>query len=224
MKNKILNIFNSNQASIKGKSDDVIKLDDDGNMLFTEFETKYNSTCDKRMPFKNVLEDLEDTSYSFLYVESSDYYYVNGDDFIRHRHGNGNNEVTVKKKSGDKNNIIRREVNVPIDPSCDVRTMEAFVNHLGYKFNFEIYKYCDIYVFDDATLCFYTVKDQASGEYRSFIEIEVKEDMKFTEKQAWAIIHKYENILSKVGVSEKERLEMSLFEMYVRKNKFKSVG
>jgi adenylate cyclase class IV len=55
----------------------------------------------------------------------------------------------------------------------------------------------------------------------NFVEIEVSEEKisSMTEKEAWAIIEKYERALEPVGLTAKNRLRKSLFEMYRREIK-----
>ena len=46
------------------------------------------------------------------------------------------------------------------------------------------------------------------------MEIEVNEEMEFTDDQGWEIIKKYEKLLEHLGVSPQKLLRLSLFEMY----------
>jgi adenylate cyclase class IV len=147
--------------------------------------------------------------------------------FMRYRrpsHGldGDRKELTTKyKQSGSKNNIQREEKNIRVD-NVDEDTIMKFVSDLGYKLNFSIWKTCQIYNLDDATIVFYQVYDTTNGgkatKVDTFVEIEVDEEsisLK-TEKEAWAIIEKYEKILEPIGLSAKTRLRKSLFEMYRR--------
>lgn len=121
-------------------------------------------------------------------------------------------ELTFKKKHTTKNNIRRTEINLRVDPS-NQETIEEFCEGIGYERTFEVYKYCDIYYADDAVLVFYSVKDD-QGKMDHFMEIEVNEEMDFTEDEAWTIIKKYEKILEPLGVNHRVRIKKSLFEMY----------
>lgn len=125
---------------------------------------------------------------------------------------NKRKELTFKKKHKTANNIKRTEVNLRVDAS-DNDTTREFAEGLGYSKAFDVYKYCDIYYADDAVMVFYSVKDN-DGKLNHFIEIEVNEEMDFTESQAWDIIKKYEKILEPVGVKAQGRIRKSLFEMY----------
>lgn len=144
--------------------------------------------------------------------------------FMRYRrpsHGldGDRKELTTKyKQSGSKNNIQREEKNIRVD-KVDEETIMKFVSDLGYKMNFSIWKACHIYNLSDATIVWYQVHDTTTGKVSKvdyFVEIEVDEESisTKTEKEAWAIIEKYEKILESVGLSARSRLRKSLFEMY----------
>lgn len=149
--------------------------------------------------------------------------------FMRYRrpsHGldDGRKELTTKyKQDGSKNNIKREEKNIRVDNTPE-ETVSQFIQDIGYKINFEIWKTCHIYNFDDATLVFYSVYDTTDGKAKgmdNFVEIEVDEDTvsSMTEEQAWEIIQKYELALESIGVSARSRLRKSLYEMYRRETK-----
>jgi adenylate cyclase class IV len=146
--------------------------------------------------------------------------------FMRYRrpsHGldGDRKELTTKyKQTGSKNNIQREEKNLRVD-NTDEETIKAFVSDMGYKTNFSIWKTCHIYNFDDATLVFYSVYDTTDGKASkmdNFIEIEVSEEKvaEMTEEEAWGVIEKYEKALESVGLTAKNRLRKSLYEMYKR--------
>jgi len=192
---------------------------------FTEFETKYRTEIDRMIPFKELVEDLPGL-IKFSYVQGPDTYYLrDGNAFGRHRlaqyadkDGYRFSQWTIKiKPEGAKNNIKRTEPNwnVSATPPDEV---EAGAIAMGYKFNFKIWKMCHIYEFKDATIVFYTVRDEDNKKYDHFIEIEVTEETihELTEQQAWDVITKYEKILEPVGVNAQKRLRKSLYEMYVR--------
>ena len=171
----------------------------------------------QRNEWKQLIETFDGLK-DFIYVESDDIYYVNGEEFLRYRFSNLKRdkraELTYKAKTKEGDNIIRKEVNLRVDAS-DAATVEAFADALGFSRNFKISKYVDIYVFDDVTLPFYTVITE-DGKRDTFIEIEVKEELlkELTEDEAWAIIKKYEEMLAPLGITHKNRLKKSLFEMY----------
>lgn len=187
----------------------------------TEFETKYRLEGEKVYEFKEIVESISDP-YDFLYIQSPDWYYTKPDgSFLRYRKAEndktGRAELTMKAKpEGSTNNIVRKEVNLRVDKN-KASTVEAFASMLGYEFNFKIWKMCHIYKFKDATVVFYTVRDD-KGDMTSFVEIEVDEDTihKLTAEEAMEVIRKYERILSPLGITYKNRLKKSLFDMYVK--------
>lgn len=185
---------------------------------FLEIETKYDASNIERVEFKKLMRSLKPKS--LVVVESSDVYFVrSADDFIRYRMPieNGDDkraELAFKKKHAQSNNIVRTEVNLRVDPN-DPETVVAFVEGLGYKRNFSIYKMCDIYYFDDCNIVYYNVVDD-DGKPASFLEIEVKEDAGIGEEAAWGILQKYEKLLSPLGISAQKRKKLSLYEMYRR--------
>jgi predicted adenylyl cyclase CyaB len=195
---------------------------------YTEWETKYRIDGHNLFLFKQVVSQLSGVLH-FLYVEGPDFYYINPDreGFARYRKpsfGLDNNraEITVKfKPKNAKNNIIRKEINVRVD-NTPQDAVKELIQSMGYEFNFSIYKSCQIYKMHDATLVFYTVYDTTDGKPKnqdSFVEIELDEEKikDMTEKEAWAVIEKYEKILEPIGINSHKRLRKSLFEMYSRR-------
>lgn len=185
---------------------------------FLEIETKYDAEEINRLQFKSLITSLNPKT--FLYVEGTDVYYVKQEnDFLRYRMAvkhidDKRSELTFKKKSVDKNNNIRTEVNLRIDLNSP-ELVSAFCEGLGYKRNFSVYKMCDIYFFDDANIVYYTVISD-TGKQASFLEIEASEDIGLTEEAAWEVVQKYEKILSPLGINAQKRKRLSLFEMYVK--------
>ena len=187
----------------------------------TEFETKYRLEGDKVFEFKEIVETLEQP-YDFIYVQGPDWYYTKPDgSFLRYRRAendkSGRAELTMKTKpEGASHNVLRKEVNLRVDKN-KFATVEEFAKMLGYDFNFKIWKMCHIYNFKDATLVFYTVRDD-KGIMTHFAEIEVDEETihKLTEDEAWGVVKKYEAILAPLGITYRHRLNKSLYEMYVK--------
>lgn len=193
----------------------------------TEFEVKFRIDGEKLFQWKDLVSSLDGLK-EFIYAESDDIYYTrdlgaNVDyEFIRYRFSTTTKErraeLTIKSKTHDNNNIKRSETNIRVDGN-DKFFIESFVNGLGFTKNFRIRKPgVHIYRFKDATLPFYTVMDE-NDKVEHFIEIEVNEDIihNLTEKDAWDIIRKYEEILKPLGITAQNRLRLSLFEMYANR-------
>lgn len=195
---------------------------------FTEFEAKYRVDGDKIYKFKEIVENI-DSPYEFVYVQGPDYYFLRKDGrFARYRKAEndktGRAEVTFKTKpEGAKNNITRKEYNWRVDKTPFNEIYEALEGQ-DYMFNFKISKFCHIYKFKDVTLVFYTVKDDME-KLDHFVEIELDEASihKLTHDEAMDKIRHYEGILSPLGITYRNRLSKSLYEMYV-KNKIEGIN
>lgn len=211
-------------GNIKG----MIMNNENKTLEFHEFEVKFRIEEGRLNDWKQIMRDYKKQNPSeykdFVYVDSDDIYYTkesnNSDidyEFIRYRFSDSEKraELTTKRKLKDFNNIIRKEQNVRVDQNSSKTIHEFVTNGLGYQYNFTIVKYVQIYIFKDATLPWYTVVDE-DGKRDTFVEIEVDEQLlhKITEEEAWAIVHKYEKILEPLGITSKNRLRKSLFEMY----------
>ena len=182
-------------------------------MMFKEIEFKYDSDTIKREKFIELMETFPIKKK--LMVSSFDDYFtdVTGN-FIRYRYTDDRGELTIKRKLTDKNNNERIEVNVKT-AGDNLKTVTAFVDLLGYKHNFGIFKTCDIYWIDKVVMVYYVVYDKELKELRRFVEIEADEDLQWdTETQAWDEIAKYEKLLEPLGITPKNRLKKSLFEVF----------
>lgn len=205
---------------------------------FTEFEVKFRTEDRFMIQFKQLMETLPQKK-EFIYVEGEDKYYTHPESwfkhtdkwsedgtFIRYRTpaynlDKGRREVTFKYKPKDaKNSIQRIEHNWSIGETPEKVIIQQLQDS-GASFNFSIYKICQIYILEDATLVFYSVYDVTNGKPKSpdsFIEIEVSEEKisSLSEPEAWEIIEKYEKILEPLGITPQKRLKKSLFGLYRR--------
>jgi len=187
---------------------------------FLEIESKYSADEIMRNDFKDHINTFGPKE--FIYVESTDVYYVkNDEEFLRYRMPSRNklsgqenrSELTFKKKHKEGNNQTRTEVNLRIDLN-EPKLVEAFCIGLGYIRNFSVEKCCDIYYLEDGTdIVFYSVKDE-NNKYSYFIEIESKENSGLTKEQSWETVLKYEKMLLPLGITPQKRKKLSLFEIY----------
>jgi len=206
------------------KTDTIIeelKVEEPKIARFTEFETKYTSDIIELFGFKSIVESLPGL-LEFTYAEGPDTYMTRPDgSFGRYRaakypHGTKYAQWTLKiKPIGAKTNISRLEYNWRVDGTPPQEILDG-AEAMGFVFNFKITKQCHIYRFEDATLVFYSVKEEESAKEDYFIEIEITEETvhELTEDQALEIIRKYEKILNPVGVNAQKRMRRSLFEIY----------
>ena len=180
---------------------------------FKEIETKYDAADIKLQSFIDLVETFKPSKW--VMVSSYDDFFINKDNcFIRYRYTDDRGELTIKKKMIDKNNNERIEVNVPTSGD-NFPAIQAFAELLGYNFNFGIYKTCKIAFLDTVVLVYYVVYDKEMKEQRRFIEVEANEHYAWeSEQQAWEEVTKYEKMLESLGITPKNRLKKSLFEMF----------
>ena len=64
-------------------------------------------------------------------------------------------------------------------------------------------------------LVYYVVYDKEMKELRRFIEIEADEEQTWdSEQQAWDEIARYEKLLESLGITSRNRLKKSLYEIF----------
>jgi adenylate cyclase class IV len=181
-------------------------------MHFKEVETKYYAASIGMDAFVKLVEPLNP---EWMMVSSYDDYYVNDkDEFIRYRYHDSMGELTIKRKTIDTNNLKRVEVNIPTDGKSS-KAVAAFVDLLGFKLNFSIFKTCNIAFLDKIVLVYYIVYDENLKELQRFIEIEANEKFAWaSESDAWDEVIKYEKLLEPIGITPKHRLRKSLYELF----------
>lgn len=181
-------------------------------MHFKELETKYYADNIEMADFIKLIQPLNP---EWIMVSSYDDYFTNEkDEFIRYRYHDHMGELTIKRKTTDANNNNRVEVNVPTDGKSGA-AIDAFCNLLGYKRNFSIHKTCKIALLEKVVLVYYVVQDENLKELKRFIEVEAKETYNWgSEEEAWATVVEYENMLAPLGITQKNRLKKSLFELF----------
>jgi adenylate cyclase class IV len=190
---------------------------------FTEWETKYRTELSVLPTFQRLAKAIPDLK-EFIYACGPDEYNVRPDSplFLRFRMAEYPKsdpifkQLTIKGRPvGAKNNIKRKEPNLNVSANS-AEEIREFISEANFTFNFKIYKECHIYTFADATIVYYTVKEEADSKEHYFIEIEVDEKTihNLTEKEAWTVIEKYETILAETGITPQKRLRRSLFEMF----------
>lgn len=177
-----------------------------------EIEFKYSANDIKMSDFSKLAQTF--TPEWMLVSSFDDYFTNNKDEFIRYRYHDHMGELTIKRKTTDLNNNNRIEVNVPTDGKSS-SAIEAFVNLLGYKRNFSIFKTCKIAFLEKVVLVYYIVYDENLDEKERFIEVEAKESYPWSsEEEALEEVIKYEKLLEPLGITSKNRLRKSLFEIF----------
>lgn len=186
-------------------------------MRFKELEVKYDAANINAGDFFALIETMPIVKQ--ITVSSYDDYFTNeNNDFVRYRHNNDIGELTTKRKTNNSNNNNRIEVNLPTEGG-QFSTVSTFLGLMGYKYNFGIYKTCQIYWTNKVNLVYYIVYDKTFQEKRRFIEIEANEDYPWeSEDQAWSEILKYEKKLESLSITPQHRLKKSLFEIFYKPN------
>jgi adenylate cyclase class IV len=183
-------------------------------MHFKEIEAKYDAHCVGMSAFIELIESNFTITKKMLVSSHDDYFTDVNDNFIRYRYTDNGGELTIKRKLSHKNNNHRIEVNIPTSGD-NIKSVAAFVDLLGYKHNFGIYKTCRIYWSETAVFAYYVVYDKEMHELRRFIEIEANEAYSWkSEEEAWEEVVRCEKILEPVGITSKNRLKKSLFEIF----------
>lgn len=183
-------------------------------MKFREIEVKYDASEIALKDFVKLVESMYEVRKHLLVSSYDDYFTDKDGNFLRYRHKEGRGELTIKRKLTEHNNNKRIEVNLPTDGNA-MEAVSQFAELLGYKHNFCIYKTCQVYWVNNLVVVYYVVYDQEWKELRRFIEIEADED-KFwaSEEDAWEAVNNCEKVFEKLGITPKNRLKKSLFEMF----------
>lgn len=181
-----------------------------------EIEMKYNADSISIDSFKAFCLGREPLEY--IVASGWDYFYAHKtekDSFCRLRNSADLNQLTFKRKLTEKNNYIRAEHNIDMQHSVKQDQVEALVNEFGYVYNMALFKNCFIYNYEWYTLVYYIVYNEAMREVGRFIEIEMDEakDWKDT-SEAYKELTILEKLCKPLGLNSKERVSLSLFELY----------
>lgn len=182
-------------------------------MNHKEVELKYAADNIKFEQFSKLVEQLP-VKKRMMVSSFDDYFVDEQDNFIRYRYTDDRGELTIKRQTNKNNNFERVEVNVPT-AGDNFNTITAFAGLLGYKHSFGIYKTCKIYYLDKVDLVYYTVYDKEFKELRRFIEVEALEDIDWVSSEdAWNEVTKYEKLLEPLGITPRNRMKLSLFQLF----------
>ena len=194
----------------------VIKNVDVSMIDFKEIEYKYEAKSVDLSVFDNFVVSLN--PLNVITVSSYDEYYKptksNSVDFIRYRYNDYSKELTMKKKTTDVNNNNRVEINLNLHEKNDSK-IQRFIDYMGFTFNFKIYKTSKIYQFDNVIVAYYIVYSENMTELGRFIELEASEHYAFRdEAHAFSAINNFEKLLEQFGITYRNRLKKSLFEIF----------
>lgn len=171
--------------------------------------TKFQEFCESRPDYAGV-PALVASGYDHFYASSKD-----TDAFCRHRYGPDMNQLTFKRKTTDVNNYVRTEHNLDFTKDMTTNQVQAYIKEHGYEFNIAIFKNCFIYKYDWYTLVYYICYNTDMRELGRFLEIEMKEDYAWKNKdEAWNALVAMERLCKPLGLSAQKRIRLSLFEMF----------
>lgn len=188
--------------------------------MFEELEYKYRADDISLSAFRELMASMpidsnkEAASWDIYYVQGSDF-----DSFQRFRMDKDRPELTKKVKTKEANNWKRIESDLPLAPGVSEKSVSFHVGLDGYKENFRIYKYCDIYFDAWLNYVYYVVYDKNMKETGRFIEIEVNKNMvqhlgKNFPTNPMKPLNDAEKLFEKLGITPQNRLKKSLFEIY----------
>lgn len=181
----------------------------------TELEFKYDGSDLKLSKFVEFANSMNPVKR----VEGSgwDYYYSGegqGFEFMRFRQG-GIAELTIKIKSNDKNNNNRFELDLPLVVGIPHKLIESFVGLFGFKENFRVFKYFDIYWFEKVDIVYYTIYNKDMVEQGRRVEIEARKDYPFkSAEEALAEVKAMEQRMSEIGITPQKRMKKSMWEQF----------
>ena len=184
-----------------------------------EIETKWIAEKVDRYKFNVQMTNFLKANkfkYNRIKVAGFDYYYSskNGD-VVRHRVSPNTNELTIKARLDANSTTIRTEKNLIASKQTSVVDVAQFMQLLGIRHEFEIYKSCDIYFIHDGraeiSIVWYKVKKSRCRD-RIFLEVEVHN---VGEKDSMKLLNKWSKAMySLVGLSDADVINESLYEIY----------
>lgn len=184
-------------------------------METTELEFKYDGEDIKMEDFVKFANSMSPEKR--VEVSSWDFYYSGTGmpfEFLRFRNG-PNPELTTKIKTEDKNNNNRIEIDIPLRFGVTEWLVRQFVNLLGFKENFRIHKYCDIYWYEKLDIVYYIIYNKDMKEIGRRVEIEARKDYAFkSAEEALAEVKGMEQKMSEIGITPQKRMKKSMWEQF----------
>lgn len=182
---------------------------------YLEIEFKYNALDISLDKFKEFCIARGPEVYEV--VSGYDHFYSVPNDpnsFYRHRMGANTNQLTFKKKTTQDNSFIRIERNINLSLDTTEESIRGLCKDTGFNYNSSIFKTSFVYTYNWYIMAYYIVYDINMTEIGRFIEIEIREDAGIPEQDAWNELVIIERVCKSLGLSPKNRIKDSLFEMY----------
>jgi adenylate cyclase class IV len=189
---------------------------EDFNIELTELEFKYNADDMKLGEFVKFANSMAPEKR--LEVASWDYYYSGPTnlpfEFLRFRNG-PSPELTIKMKNDEKNNNNRFELDLPLRLTVSDWMVKTFVELFGFKENFRVFKYCDIYWYEKLDIVYYVIYNKDMVEQGRRIEIEARKDYPFkSAEEALTEVKAMEQRMAEIGLTPQNRMKKSMWEQF----------
>lgn len=189
--------------------------DTEFNIKVEELEFKYSADEIKLTDFVKFAESMNPERR--LEVSSWDVYYSGSGlafEFMRFRNG-PSPELTIKMKTDEKNNNHRAEIDLSLKVDIPEWLVSKFVSCFGFKENFRIYKYCDIYWYEKLDIVYYIVYDKDMKEIGRRVEIEARKDYPFkSAEEGLAEVKAMEQKMAAIGITPQKRMKKSNWEQF----------
>lgn len=151
-------------------------------------------------------------------VSGPDTYFANGKHFIRYRSNTyGFKELTTKRKTTGKNNIVREEVDIPLEKLVPENDIFKFLQLAGFNKKFTIIKKCHIFSIGSknrfATLVIYDISIVGSKRKNMrFVEVEGLKSQSLSVNKKFIMDWKLE-LEANFGLKAKDLSSKSLYEI-----------
>jgi adenylate cyclase class IV len=186
------------------------------NIELTELEFKYDGADVKRSKFVEFAQ--ANNPVKRVEVSGWDYYYSGTGlpfEFMRFREGGEVMELTIKMKNEEKNNNSRFELDLPLSNKVALWMVEKFVGLFGFKENFRVFKYCDIYWYEKVDIVFYIIYNKDMNEVGRRVEIEARKDYPFkSAEEGVAEVKAMEQKMAEIGITPQMRMKKSMWEQF----------
>lgn len=190
-------------------------------MISKEIEFKYSAKDIELKKFVAFCKSFFKTD-DYQIICGQDDFYENKDQpdaFCRHRVGDKTNQLTFKRKLS-KNNIVRIEHNINLEPSTSTDLIKRFCEDLGFMYNTSLRKNSFIFSNELFTAVYYICYTEDRNELGRFIELELSEEIDWgTAKKAVLWLKEVEKKFMPIGISPKKRITRSLWELYRNRSK-----
>lgn len=147
-------------------------------MGIKELEYKYDARLVNKDAFLDWVENYRGASYGErVYDSSVDTYYapfsLENRSFMRYRANREKPEITLKVPTEDP--FLRYETDLILGRAMNLQphVIQKFCELLGYRRDFSLTKWCDIYHVGDLAYVYYEVRKFGKTEIDKYVEIEV---------------------------------------------------